>query len=130
MDSPVKPDITITRAQNGWVVVSPAYEEGFADRVEVVEEADRDVHGLNLLRYLVEELGIQGTRHDAQRIHVGSSPGDKHHDFHPAPCAECECECDPDQSTPLDLDGEPFCPTGFAQRYHDTGECKCATAGL
>jgi len=28
---------------------------------------------------------------------------------------------------PLDLDGKPFCPTGYAQRYHAIGECECAT---
>lgn len=25
----------------------------------------------------------------------------------------------------LDLDGKPFCPTGYAQRYHAIGECEC-----
>ena len=28
---------------------------------------------------------------------------------------------------PLDLDGKPFCPTGYAQRYHAIGECDQAT---
>jgi hypothetical protein len=32
----------------------------------------------------------------------------------------------PAPSEPLDLDGKPFCPTGYAQRYHATGECDCA----
>ena len=26
---------------------------------------------------------------------------------------------------PLDLDGLPFCPTGYAQRFHRIGECNC-----
>ena len=25
----------------------------------------------------------------------------------------------------VDIDGKPFCPTGYAQRYHDIGECDC-----
>ena len=28
-------------------------------------------------------------------------------------------------AAPADLDGKPFCPTGYAQRYHDIGECDC-----
>ena len=35
-------------------------------------------------------------------------------------------EIDVEDKTPLDLDGKPFCPTGYAQRYHDIGECSCA----
>lgn len=31
---------------------------------------------------------------------------------------------DPDAHR-LDLDGKPFCPTGYAQRYHAIGECAC-----
>lgn len=27
----------------------------------------------------------------------------------------------------LDVDGLPFCPTGYAQRYHAIGECSCIT---
>ncbi|MBU2110401.1 MAG: hypothetical protein KKE65_01965 [Actinobacteria bacterium] len=26
----------------------------------------------------------------------------------------------------LDLDGKPWCPSGFAQRYHAVGACRCA----
>lgn len=25
----------------------------------------------------------------------------------------------------LDLDGKPWCPTGYAQRYHVIGQCGC-----
>ena len=28
----------------------------------------------------------------------------------------------------LDLDGLPFCPSGYARRYHAIGECACPTA--
>lgn len=28
-------------------------------------------------------------------------------------------------SEPLDLDGLPFCPGGYAQRYHAIGQCEC-----
>jgi hypothetical protein len=31
----------------------------------------------------------------------------------------------PPKGEPLDLDGRPFCPTGYAARYHAIRECNC-----
>jgi len=89
----------IHRAQNGWVITIPSSED-LADRIEVVEEqGDPKVpEGYGLLNFLIEELGLQGNRRDAQRLYVDFRPGDKHHDAHYTPCSECVCQCDPDQS--------------------------------
>lgn len=88
--------LTITRVTNGWVVTEPA--DGEDDTVTVIEEAFGDVRGLALLWEIMDTLGLQGSRYEAQRLSVDVKPGDKHHDLHPAPCAECECKCEPDMS--------------------------------
>lgn len=96
------PDLTIDRARNGWVVTQPPEGDPdvYTDTVEVIEEMERDaVAGEALLWYIIDALGLQGSRYDAKRLFVGTMPGDKHHDLHPQLCSKCLCRCDPDQST-------------------------------
>lgn len=91
--------LTITYAKNGWVLTEPADSPDRTDTVTVLEEDPTEVPGLALLWEIIDVLGLQGGRYDARRLWVGTQPGDKHHDLHPDPCAECECLCEPDRST-------------------------------
>ena len=94
------PDLTITRASNGWVLEHAGFSED--DPVTVIERdpgVSSAIQGVSLLLAIVDILDLDhGNRHAAQRLFVGVRPGDKHHDLHPQPCADCECDCDPDRS--------------------------------
>ena len=55
---------------------------------------------LGMLLAIADATCDLGSRYSAQRLTIKYEPGDKHHDIHPLPCAECDCGCEPDRSTP------------------------------
>ena len=93
-------DLMVRRASNGFVVRGWKWDGDAHWADTLIEDDPANPASLRLLWEVIEQMGFTGSRHDAKRIFVGFRPGDKHHDLHPKPCAECECKCDPDQSTP------------------------------
>jgi hypothetical protein len=91
--------ISVESASNGYIVRVPPDDPESAEQVILIEETDRVTAAARMLWEVNEAIGQIGGRYDAARIQVITPSGDKHHDLHPTPCAECACRCDPDQST-------------------------------
>jgi len=79
--------VVITRVSNGYWI------HGSEGDAVAVEGKDATEAALHMLWEVNERVGEIGSRYDAERISIGVAPGDKHHDLHPEPCAECACAC-------------------------------------
>ncbi len=72
--------ISITHTRNGFlVVVDPPDESGPVHYCLEQQEEESDAKvGQRLLWLLVEELGLAGSRYDAERLAIELHPGDKY----------------------------------------------------
>jgi hypothetical protein len=91
--------INVESASNGYIVRIPPDDPESAEQVILVEDTDPVTAAVRMLWEVNEAIGHVGGRHDSARVKISAPPGDKHHDFHPQPCAECACRCDPDRRT-------------------------------
>ncbi len=72
-------NLTITTTTNGYIL---KHFDGEVDLVAVVEDHGTEAEvQQRLLGMISELLGLEGSRHAAQRLYLVLAPGDKNHNF-------------------------------------------------
>lgn len=71
--------ITITTAQNGWIVkdTDGDFERVYCFLYDSIAGGDVEAFS-SLLWHLTDTLGMGGSRYDEKRIYISVKPGDKH----------------------------------------------------
>lgn len=94
LTTPIPMEITIKKAENGYVITNKSNCNTAQEEVVVVSEekfdifSDRDkcenaeVEALReVFHYIQEQFGVSGGRYSKHRLYIVNRPGDKHNDF-------------------------------------------------